>query len=414
MFAPVCGRSKRGAFLAGMALAETVGHRVHDLTNGVCELLVPFFLVGIGLRFDLGALNIQTDDVAAARAVDTNFTVLRLRRDLLRRSSLGGLFTNRSASLRGPGANQTFGADATLSFYDNLELIGYVAKTRTPGLTGRDLSYQGRFAYTPDLYGVTLEHLVVKDHFNPEVGFLPRDNFRRSFVSGRFSPRPQSIEWVRQFTFEGSLDYYETADAGHLETRQRELSFETELENSDQLRIAVTNNYERLDQPFPIAPQVTIPEGAYRFSDVSASYGLGQQRRVNGSVAVQAGRFWNGNIRAIEYRNGRVNVLEQFSLEPSISFNWVDLPQGSFRTELVRTRLNYSFSPRMFLSGLLQYNSSNDTVSANLRLRWEYSPGSELFVVYTEDRDTDPLRPDRFSELRNRGFVVKMNRLVRF
>lgn len=44
-----------GAFLAGMALAETVTHRVHDLTRGVSELLVPFFLVGIGLHFDLAA-----------------------------------------------------------------------------------------------------------------------------------------------------------------------------------------------------------------------------------------------------------------------------------------------------------------------------------------------------------------------
>ena len=57
---------------------------------------------------------------------------------------------------------------------------------------------------------------------------------------------------------------------------------------------------------------------------------------------------------------------------------------------------------------------ANDTVSANLRFRWEYKPGSEMFVVFTEDRDTDPLMPDRFSELRNRGFVVKVNYLYRF
>ncbi len=44
-----------GAFMAGMALSETVTHRVHDLTRGVTELLVPFFLVGIGLNFDLRA-----------------------------------------------------------------------------------------------------------------------------------------------------------------------------------------------------------------------------------------------------------------------------------------------------------------------------------------------------------------------
>jgi hypothetical protein len=68
----------------------------------------------------------------------------------------------------------------------------------------------------------------------------------------------------------------------------------------------------------------------------------------------------------------------------------------------------------MFFAGLIQYNSATDTVSNNLRLRWEYTPGSELFVVYTEDRDSDPLRPNRWSELRNRGFVIKVNRLLRF
>ena len=44
-----------GAFLAGMALSETAEGRVTALTDGVAELLVPFFLVGIGLHFDLSA-----------------------------------------------------------------------------------------------------------------------------------------------------------------------------------------------------------------------------------------------------------------------------------------------------------------------------------------------------------------------
>ena len=68
----------------------------------------------------------------------------------------------------------------------------------------------------------------------------------------------------------------------------------------------------------------------------------------------------------------------------------------------------------MFFSGLVQYNSASNSISNNLRLRWEFRPGSELFVVYTEDRETDPLMPDRYTELRNRGFVVKVNRLLRF
>jgi hypothetical protein len=65
----------------------------------------------------------------------------------------------------------------------------------------------------------------------------------------------------------------------------------------------------------------------------------------------------------------------------------------------------------MFVSALLQYNSSTSTMAANVRLRWEYQPGSELFVVYNEQRDTLPVG---FPGLQNRAFVVKVNRLFRF
>jgi hypothetical protein len=79
---------------------------------------------------------------------------------------------------------------------------------------------------------------------------------------------------------------------------------------------------------------------------------------------------------------------------------------------LITTRSTYTFSPTMFVSALVQYNSSNSAVSSNVRLRWEYQPGSELFVVFNEQRDT--LTPGRFPELENRAFVVKFNRLFRF
>jgi hypothetical protein len=78
---------------------------------------------------------------------------------------------------------------------------------------------------------------------------------------------------------------------------------------------------------------------------------------------------------------------------------------------LAVTRVNYAFSPRMFFGGLVQYNSGSDSFSTNLRLRWEYMPGSELFIVYTEARDTDAL--DRWSVLENRGLTVKLNYLLR-
>ena len=364
--------------------------------------------------FDVGLLSIQTDDEVVSGAEMTNFTVVRVKRDILRRSSVGTLFTNRSVSLTGDGSSQAFGADATFSFYDYVSLLGYVARTQTPGLDGEDTSYQGRFNYGGDRYGFQAEHLVVEDNFVPEVGFVRRDNFRRTYASGRFSPRPRSIEAIRQFRVEGSLDYILTADTGQVETRQTQLGFSTEFENSDRVGVSVADNYEFLVQPFTPGRGVALPVGGYSFRDVETTYALGAQHRVNGTVTVRVGEYFSGDIRSVGFSRGRVELTPQFSVEPSVSFNWIDTPQGAFRTDLVVSRVNYSFTPRMFFSGLIQYNSNSDTISNNLRLRWEYSPGSELFVVYTEDRDTDPLRPDRFSELRNRGFVVKVNRLFRF
>ena len=365
--------------------------------------------------FDIGALNIQTDDEVLAAAEETNFTIVRIRRDIFRRSSVGAMFTNRSVSLVGDGSSQAYGADATFSFFENVNLLAYVARTETPGHDGRDLSYQGRFNYAGDRYGFQAEHLVVEDNFIPEVGFLRRDNFRRSYGTARFSPRPRSLANIRQFRLEGSFDYIETADLGIVETRQSQLGFSTELENSDRFGVSVADNYEFLHYAFAPGPDdIAFPVGGYGFFDVEGSYSPGAQRRLNGTLTVRAGGYFNGSIRSVEFRQGRMEVTERLSLEPSASVNWIDSPQGSFRTDLVVTRVSYSFTPRMFFSGLVQYNSSTHTVSNNLRLRWEYSPGSELFVVYTEDRETDPLRPDRFSELRNRGFVVKMNRLFRF
>ena len=368
--------------------------------------------------FDVGALNIQAGDETVSRSEPTNFTVVRLRRDILRRSSVGAMFTNRSVSRVAPGSSQAYGVDGTFAFFENLSLVTYLARTRVPGPDhrGKDMSYQGTFEYAADRYGLKVDHLLVEDNFLPEVGFLRRDNFRRSYVSGRFSPRPQTVASVRQFSLEGSIDYILTADENHLETRQSIVAFQTEFESSDRLTFAATDNYELLVRPFtPPGSGFSIPTGGYGFADAMVSYAIGQQRRINGQVAVRRGAYFDGDLTTVELSQGRIGVLPQMSVEPTVSFNWIDTPYGAFRTNLAVTRVNYAFNPRMFFSGLLQYNSASDSFGSNLRLRWEYSPGSELFVVYTDDHDvTGGLRPDRGWDLRNRGFVVKLNRLFRF
>ncbi len=369
-------------------------------------------------RFDVGLLNIHAGEETVSDSKPTNFSVVRLRRDILRRSSVGAMFTNRSVSRMAPGSSQAYGIDGNFAFFENVNLTTYIARTQLPGPghQGKDLSYQGKFEYGADRYGFQVDHLVVEDNFLPEVGFLRRDNFRRTFTSARFSPRPQSIQSVRQFTLEGSIDYIQTADENHLETRQNFVAFETEFESSDRLTLAATDSYELLVQPFvPPGSGFSIPAGGYSFADVYVAYSMAQQRRINGMVAVRRGAYFGGDLTTLELTQGRIAVLPQMSVEPTVSFNWIDTPYGAFQTNLAVARVNYAFNPRMFFSGLIQYNSASNSFSSNLRLRWEYSPGSELFVVYTDDRDvTGGLRPDRGWDLRNRGFVIKINKLLRF
>ncbi len=414
------GRGSRGS---GNAPTLFYSRRIGLQAGAVVPIVAGGRVTGKVGDFDVGALNIRTGQGpalpdGAGGAEPTNFTVVRLKRDILRRSAVGAMFTNRSVSVEGDGAgaNRLFGADATLAFYENVNLVGYFARTRTPGLEGQDASYQAQFLYAGDRYGLTAEHLVVENNFNPEVGFLRRDNFRRSYVTGRFSPRPASLAAVRQFRLEASYDYILTADTGILETKQAQVGFATEFETSDRIGMTFADNYEFLVEPFEPGPDVILPVGGYGFRDIEATYEIGAQRRLTGTITVRGGEYFNGNIRSIGFSRGRLAVTPELSVEPTLSENWIETPHGSFHTRLIVSRVTYTFSPRMFLAGLIQYNSATNSVSTNLRLRWEYTPGSELFVVYTEDRDTDPLRPDRFdsfSLLRNRGLVIKFNRLFR-
>jgi hypothetical protein len=154
-----------------------------------------------------------------------------------------------------------------------------------------------------------------------------------------------------------------------------------------------------------------VPAGGYDYSTAGVAFQAGQQRRLNGRVSFDRGTLYNGTKTTIGLSAGRATLSPQLSIEPTFSVNDVDLPQGAFVTTLVGSRVTYTMTPLMFTSALLQYNSETRSVSANVRLRWEYRPGSELFVVFNEDRDT---LTRGLPDLRTRAFIVKVNRLLRF
>jgi hypothetical protein len=378
-------------------------------------------LTGKVHRTTIGVLDVRSGEDAASASVGTNFSVLRVKQDVGRRSSVGALFTDRSVSLTGPGSSEAYGADAVIGLYDNWTINTYLARAGTPLVRGADLqvrpgradddtSYRGQVSYNGDRYGLGLERLAVGANFNPEVGFVRRRDFKTNAASFRFSPRPRNSRRVRRYSYSVSYNYLTDGD-GRLESRDATANFTTEFQNSDRFSVRTTRSYEFLDQPFLIAPGVAIPVGGYGFEDVGAGWAFGNQRRLSGSVSMSAGRFYDGHLTSLVLGGGRFEVSPQVSLEPSVSLNHVTLPEGAFDTTLVSNRLTYTLTPFAFFSGLVQYNSSNRTLSTNLRFRWEYQSGSEMFLVYTDERDTAlPGYPD----LKNRAFVAKINRLFRF
>lgn len=420
---------KREFFLEGQGIFNFAGQTATGTAGTATDTPILFFSRQIGLssarpvpvvgggrltgrvgRHRIGIVNVQTDDEAVSGVRDTNFTALRISRDILRRSTIGALFTGRSRSTVADGSNEAFGLDANLAFFENVRFSAYAARTRTPGRRGNDLSYRAAFDYAGDRYGAQVEQLEVGENFNPEVGFLRRRNFRKSFSSLRFSPRPgaDSMRAVRKFYYEGQFGYV-TDTRGRLESRNLGAAQRVEFQNSDRINVEYARLYERLPAPFRIASGVTIPVGGYGFQQMTGSYQRGGQRAVAGTFTVVRGSFYGGTQTGVSY-SGRVRATYQLAFEPAVSVNWIDLPQGSFVARVVSVPTTFTFSPRMFVAALPQYNSSTNTLSSNVRFRWEYQPGSELFVVYSDGRDT---RGSGFPTLDTRGLVVKLTRLFR-
>jgi hypothetical protein len=376
----------------------------------VVPLEVGGRLTGRAGRYTIGVIGTRTGEEVASASPANTFTVVRLKRDILARSSVGLIATGRARAMGGVGSNLAYGLDATFAFYDNLSINTFWAKTETDGLRGNDTSYRAQLDYNGDRYGVQLEQVAIGEHFNPEVGFVRRPDMRRSHAQLRFSPRPSRMPSIRRFRYQVGSTYVENGRR-LVESREHEGRFQIEFQNGDEFTATYTDIYELLPSPFPIADGIVLPAGGYDYRNGQVGFELGRQRRVSGQLSLEYGTFYNGRRTGFTVSQGRVSLTNPLSVEPTYSLNKVELEQGDFTTNLFGARVTYTMTPLMFMSALIQYNSAAGSISTNARLRWEYRPGSELFVVYNDERNT--LTPG-FPTLDNRAFIVKVNRLFRF
>jgi hypothetical protein len=418
---------KRDFFLEGQGIFDFGGQASFNARNSTVPIL--FFSRRIGLSngqavpvvaggrvtgragaYEVGGLVLTTAAKASAGADETTFSAVRVRRNILRRSSIGFITTGRSPGASGGDARTTAGMDAYFRVTDNVQANLYWARAPAAGLTGDDASYRARFLYGGDRYGFEADRVVVGPAFNPEVGFVRRGNAAMNFASARFSPRLRQSRLVRRLRWEAELDYITDAAGDTLEDRALAGRFGVEFNSSDDVQVTVTRQFERLPADFTIARGVVVPAGPYSYQFVGVNYSLAQQRMVSGSASASHGSFYDGTRTTAVY-NGRVGLSAHVAIEPNLTFNWVRLPAGDFDARLVGLRFVLSPTARLGFSSLTQVNPGAHTLTSSVRMRWEYAPGSDLYVVYSDGRDTSA---GGFPALQNRSFAVKATRLFRF
>ena len=351
--------------------------------------------------YTLGVINMQTRDHLGFEG--NNYGVFRLKRDLFERSYLGALFTNRQSSLEGD-YNRVIGVDSNFVFVDNLNLQAFLTKTFTPGVPDDDWSAFGRILWDSDLFVAGAEYLLVQRNFNPELGFVPRKDQRKTSLQLSFRPRPNS-DVVRQYIFSTRMDYTQNQDGDQESMQYHMFTFETLFESGDRFFIDFHRNYERLFEPFDIRPDIIIPVGTYWSYDMLVMVDGAPHRKIAGEQFVRFSYQWGffgGNLMELRVAP-QIKLTDSFSVDLIYALDDVDLPQGAFTSHVLNTRFNYAFSNKWLTSATVQYSNLDDFVNFRFRLNYIFRPGDDLFFIYNEGRNLDDLRQG----LVGRSFLVK-------
>lgn len=357
-------------------------------------------------RNNIGVLDIQTDEALGVQGA--NFFVGRYSRDVLKRSRVGAIFINKDATGSGSSHfNRTMGVDVNLIPSNNLQVQGYLAKTATPGRDGNDMAYFGRIAYRDPKWNLYLNYLDVQENFNAEAGFVQRTGIRTTKVYFGPTPRPKTGR-VKLYEPMYVLTYT-TDQSNRLVYRNHHLMLGTTLRDDTFINVFYQKVLDVLDVPFRIRPNVTIPSGIYSMHEWYFMLNTSPGRRIYQRLSVTPADFYGGSRLNLSAAAG-ARVTSRFSTELQYNRNEVDMPWGRFVVNLSTLRVDYTFSPRMTIRSLTQYNTSTHEISNNVRFNFIYRPGSDLYVVYNDQSQTG-LPADIFGR-KDRQLVVKATYLL--
>jgi len=338
-------------------------------------------------KYNLGFLYNRTGGVEDV-APQNDVAVARVSRDLPNRSGIGGIVISREG--RGEFAleedyNRTFGLDGRWGIGQNGLVKGFVSKTQTPGLEGDDHAYSVGGNYDSEAWSFSANFTEVADNFNPEVGFLTRKGYRKPdfFVLRRI--RPKDLLGFQELRPHVSYRGYWDFD-GFQETGFLHIDNHWEWRSGYEVHTGINFTREGLHEPFEIFDGIFVPAGTYDNTEAQIIFYTNQGAPAAFELRWVQGGFFNGNRLALTPAF-RFRIGEAFNTEVSWQYNDIDLDTGEFETNLGRLRVSYSFTPKIFVQALVQYNDVADIWASNLRLGWLHRASTGLYVVYNEIRD---------------------------
>ncbi|MFN2330171.1 MAG: DUF5916 domain-containing protein, partial [Chromatocurvus sp.] len=363
----------------------------------------------IGQSTNIGLLQMRTEDVPG-EAPQNDFSVVRMNRELDNRSSFGAVFINREGdgSLLPGGQddyNRTYGIDGRWGFGDYGTVTGWAGMTDTPGLDGDEHAYNIRVDYDSPEWSNNIAFTEVSEDFNPEVGFLSRYDYRK--IEGRllYRYRPQDfaglLELRPHVSYRGWWDLEGVQETGFLH-----LDNHFEWRTGAEIHTGMNFTYERVKEPFELIEGVEVPVGEYDNSEVQLVLMSNEGKALYGELRSFHGGFFNGERDTLR-PTLRYRIGETFSTELAWNYNRIDLPteDGAFTINAGQLRLTYSFTPKVLLQALFQYDDRSDRLGMNVRFSVLQQANAGLFVVYNEVDETGFRKP-------RREFVLKYSRIL--
>ena len=372
-------------------------------------------LTGRAGGFSIGALNIQQQREGGTPA--TNYTALRLRRDILSQSDVGVMLLNKEAN--GPHFNRVVGADANFRFFQNLDVNFAGARTFSPeGLTATDDTGAGEDWYSKSSFNYNSNRLAVRggyqtigERFNNEMGFVPRRGVNNGelHVGARFRPNWRWTRgWLRESYPHWQVENFSRREGG-LESRYMDWHWPVTFHNSTFIEVGINPNVEVIRDSFPINSRrnIRVTPGRYEFNEYFLLANTNSAAPLSFNTRYSIGDFYDGYRRG--YSVGTtVRASQHFNVSGNVQFNDIELPQGAFTTTLITGRVNYFLNTKVFLNALLQYNTDARQWSSNIRFNVIHRPLSDIFLVYNERRDS------RTGDMIDRAIVAKMTYLIAF